>query len=140
MITPGANYGWPVVSFGILDTWVSAAVNGQATATTSKPGMAAPVTYYTPSPGIAPLMFYTGTAFTGWKHDLLVGMLRDEELRRLTIDGHTVVAQEVLFRGIGRVRDLAQAADGSIYVALATPGAVVSETTAGRVVRLTPVE
>jgi glucose/arabinose dehydrogenase len=50
------------------------------------------------------------------------------------------VAQEVLFRGIGRVRDLAQAADGSIYVALATPGAVVSETTAGRVVRLTPVE
>ena len=140
LITPGANYGWPVVSFGILDTWVSAAVNGQATATTSKPGMAAPVTYYTPSPGIAPLMFYTGTAFTGWKHDLLVGMLRDEELRRLTIDGHTVVAQEVLFRGIGRVRDLAQAADGSIYVALATPGAVVSETTVGRVVRLTPVE
>lgn len=140
VIAPGRNYGWPVVSFGILDTWVSAAVNGQATATTAKPGMESPVTYYSPSPGIAPLMFYTGSAFTGWKNDLLVGMMRDEELRRLTIEGHGVVAQEVLFRGIGRVRDLAQAADGSIYVALATPGAVVSDTTTGRVVRLTPVK
>lgn len=140
VIRPGANYGWPVVSFGILDTWVSAAANGKATAATAMAGMESPITHYTPSPGISPLLFYTGEAFPGWKNELLVGMMRDEELRRLTIDGHRIVAQEVLFRGLGRVRDLALAADGSIYVALATPGAAVSDTTAGRVVRLQPVK
>ena len=101
--------------------------------------MESPITYYTPSPGISPLLFYTGDLFPGWRHELLVGMLRDEELRRLTIDGHRIVQQEVLFSGLGRVRDLAQAADGSLYVALATPGASLSDTTAGRVVRLVPV-
>ena len=138
VIRRGANYGWPVVTFGILDVFVSPAVNGTATATTSQPGMESPITYYTPSPGISPLLFYTGDAFPGWRHELLVGMLRDEELRRLTIDGHRIVHQEVLFAGLGRVRDIAQAADGSLYVALATPGAIVSDTTAGRVVRLLP--
>lgn len=138
VIRRGANFGWPVVSFGILDGFVSPAVNGLATPTTSKPGMESPVTSYSPSPGIAPILFYTGAAFPGWQGDLLVGMLRDEELRRLTIKDHTVVSQEVLFRGLGRVRDLAQAPDGSLYVALATPGAVVSDTTAGRVVHLVP--
>ncbi len=139
VISRGANYGWPVVTFGILDVWVSPAVNGTATATTGQPGMESPITYYTPSPGISPLLFYTGDLFPGWRHDLLVGMLRDEELRRLTTDGHRIVQQEVLFSGLGRVRDLAQAADGSLYVALATPGASLSDTTAGRVVRLVPV-
>ena len=138
VIRPGANYGWPVVSFGILDRWVSPDVDSTATAETSRPGMEAPITYYTPSPGISPALFYTGTAFPGWRNELLVGLMRDEELRRLTIDGHRIVHQEVLFRGLGRVRDIAQAADGSLYVALATPGAVVSDTTPGRVVRLTP--
>lgn len=140
VIRPGVNYGWPVVSFGILDTWVSAAANGKATAATTMEGMESPITHYTPSPGISPLLFYTGDAFPAWKNELLVGMMRDEELRRLTIDGHRIVAQEVLFRGLGRVRDLALAADGSIYVALATPGAAVSDTTAGRIVRLQPVK
>lgn len=138
VIRRGANYGWPIVSFGILDTWVSPAVNGMATATTSREGMDPPVTHYSPSPGISPILFYTGDGFPGWKHDLLVGMMRDEELKRLTIEGHSVVAEEVLFRGLGRVRDIAQAADGSLYVALATPGASVSDTTAGRIVRLVP--
>ena len=98
-----------------------------------------PVAHYSPSPGISPILFYTGTGFPDWKHDLLVGMMRDEELKRLSIEGHAIVAEEVLFRGLGRVRDLAQAADGTLYVALATPGASVSDTTAGRVVRLAPV-
>ena len=139
VIKRGANYGWPVVSFGILDVWVSPAVNGMATTATAKAGMEPPITHYSPSPGISPMLFYTGDRFPGWKHDLLVGMMRDEELKRLSIAGHTVVAEEVLFRGLGRVRDITQAPDGSVYVALATPGASVSDTTAGRVVRLTPV-
>jgi len=138
VIRKGGNYGWPIVSFGILDVWVSPEVNGTATASTFKEGMEPPVIYYTPSPGISPMLFYTGAAFPGWKDDLLVGMMRDEELRRLSIEGHRVVEQEVLFRGVGRVRDLAQAPDGSLYVALANPGASVSDTTAGRVVRLSP--
>ncbi len=138
VIRRGGNYGWPVVSFGILDTWVSGALNGTATAATFREGMEPPVTSYTPSPGISPLLFYTGDLFPGWKNELLMGIMRDEELRRVSIDGHRIVSEEVLFRGIGRVRDLAQAADGSVYVALATPGAAVSDTTAGRIVRLTP--
>jgi glucose/arabinose dehydrogenase len=138
IIRRGGNYGWPVVSFGILDRWVSPSVDGQATASTVKDGMEPPVTYYSPSPGISPMHFYTGDAFANWKNDLLVGMMRNEELRRLTIEGHRVVSQEVVFRGLGRVRDIAPAADGCLYVALANPGALMSDTTSGRIVRLSP--
>jgi glucose/arabinose dehydrogenase len=68
-------------------------------------------------------------------------------LRRLEIQGNTVVSQEVLFNQFGRVRDVVQGPDGYFYVALQNPTGIpnpaggnipLSATTAGRVVRLIP--
>jgi glucose/arabinose dehydrogenase len=134
IIQPGRNYGWPVVSYGLLD----GGDGGVATPSTTKEGMEQPVVQWTPSPGICPIAFYTGTRFPNWQHDLLVGSMGHEELRRLVVDRETVVRQEVLLRGLGRVRDIVTGPDGYVYLALANPGVLLSSTTAGRIVRLIP--
>ncbi|HEY9173304.1 MAG TPA: PQQ-dependent sugar dehydrogenase, partial [Verrucomicrobiae bacterium] len=40
------------------------------------------------------------------------------------LDGHRVVEQEVLFKNIGRVRDVASGPDGLLYVVLNKPDKV----------------
>ncbi len=64
------------------------------------------------------------TASRGWRNDLLVSSLAAEELRRLVVDGGRVTRQEVLFKGIGRVRDVVSGPDGLVYVALNGPDRV----------------
>ena len=133
IIQKGRNYGWPVISWGIMD-------NGLPTPTTAKAGMEQPVTHYEPSPGIAPILFYNGDRYKNWKGNVFVGFMGHEELRRLTVSGTKVTDQEVLFKGLGRVRDFVLGPDGLLYVALANPGPQLSSTTQGRVVRLMPVQ
>jgi glucose/arabinose dehydrogenase len=41
------------------------------------------------------------------------------------LDGHKVIQQEVLFKNIGRVRDVATGPDGFIYVALNGPSRII---------------
>lgn len=133
IIERGRNYGWPVISYGLLD-------GGLATESTAKEGMEQPIAQWTPSPGVCPIVFYTGNRFPNWKNDLFLGSMGHEELRRLVLNGDKVLKQEVLFRGIGRVRDIVIGPDGYLYLALANPGASLSSTTPGRIVRLVPVQ
>lgn len=133
IIEKGKNYGWPVISWGLMD-------NGLPTPITAKQGMEQPVAHWEPSPGIAPILFYNGGQYPAWKGNVFVGMMGHEELRRLTISGTKVTDQEVLFKGLGRVRDIILGPDGYFYLALATPGAQLSSTTQGSVVRLMPVK
>ena len=67
--------------------------------------------------------FYTGDRFPRWRNDLLVSSLAAEELRRLVLEGSKVAKQEVLFKGIGRVRDVVSGPDGLVYVAFNSPSA-----------------
>ncbi len=133
IIQKGRNYGWPVISWGLMD-------NGLPTPTTAKVGMEQPVTHWEPSPGIAPILFYNGNKYPNWKGNVFVGMMGHEELRRLTVKGTKVIEQEVIFKGLGRVRDIILGPDGYFYLALATPGAQLSSTTQGSIVRLVPVK
>jgi aldose sugar dehydrogenase len=84
-------------------------------------GMDQPVTYWVPSIATSPLTFYTGTRFPQWKNNLFLGALGTEELLRLVIEGDKVMHQEVLFKGIGRVRDIVNGPDGDLYVVLNAP-------------------
>ena len=70
-------------------------------------------------------------AFRAWKHDLFLTALAGQEFRRLTIEGHTVTKQEVLFRNLGRVRDVVDGPDGYLYVVLNLPD---------RIIRLVPAD
>jgi glucose/arabinose dehydrogenase len=118
LVLPGRNYGWPVITYGMNYD------GSPMTALTAKEGLEQPVVHWTPSIAVCAIDFYTGGRFPRWRSDLLVSSLAAEELRRLVIEGGKVVKQEVLFKGIGRVRDVVVGPDGLVYVALNSPDRV----------------
>ncbi|MEZ5419105.1 MAG: PQQ-dependent sugar dehydrogenase [Vicinamibacterales bacterium] len=134
LIARGANYGWPVIGYGVNYTTGLAIHDG-----THKDGMTPPVHVWVPSIGVSGMIFYTGDRFSGWQGDMLVGGMSGQRLLRLTLKGQTVVADETLIQGIGRIRDVQQGPDGAIYVSIdANVRGVDGEATP--VYRLVPVE
>jgi glucose/arabinose dehydrogenase len=130
ILEPGHNYGWPVVSHGL-----EPGITG-----TAHEGMEPPIVYWNPTIAPSGIHFYEGTRYPGWRHDLFVTGLGGTALRRLEVKGRRVTHQEVLFNCYGRVRDVVTGPDGLLYVALQLPGAKLSSSTPGVVVRLVPVE
>jgi glucose/arabinose dehydrogenase len=120
----GRNYGWPIITYGMNYDGTP------MTELTAKEGLEQPVTYWTPSIAVCAIDFYVGDRFPRWKNDLLVSSLAAEDLRRLRIDGDRLVKQEVLFKGVGRLRDVVVGPDGLVYVAFNVPD---------RIARLVPV-
>ena len=119
LLVKGANYGWPLASYGID-------YSGEiVTELTEYEGTVQPVKYWTPSPALAAVEFYEGELFAEWKGSLLVTALAFEEIKRLEIEGHRVVSEELILKGMGRVRDVKVGPDGSIYAALNRPDAIV---------------
>mgnify|MGYP003937372069 CR=1 FL=1 len=124
-IRGGRNYGWPAITHGMN-------YNGTPiTDRTEQEGMEQPVIHWTPSIAVGDMAFYDGEAFSKWKANLFVTALAAQEVRRLVLDGDRVTHQEILFKGIGRVRSIAVGPDGFIYLGLEDPG---------RIVRLVPAE
>jgi glucose/arabinose dehydrogenase len=119
LIKPGANYGWPVITYGMNYD------GSPMVSITEKEGMEQPVTFWVPSIAVCGLDFYAGDKFPKWKNDLLVGALAQQEVRRLRIEDKKVVSQEIILKNIGRVRDVAAGPDGFIYVLLNGPDRVV---------------
>jgi glucose/arabinose dehydrogenase len=114
----GKNYGWPVITYGIN-------YNGKPISNlTAKPGMVQPVHYWIPSIGPSGLAFVTGSKYKGWEGNLLSGSLRFKFLQRSVLKGSKVVKEEILFKNIGRVRDVRMAPDGFIYIAVESPGRI----------------
>lgn len=111
-VLPGRNYGWPVISYGMDYDGSS------ITAITAKEGMEQPATYWVPSIAPCGINFYTGSLFPKWKNHLFVASLAAQELRRLEIKEDKVVAQELLFKDLGRIRHVIGGPDGAIYVLL----------------------
>ncbi len=125
LIRPGVNYGWPLITHGMNYNGTPMAVP------TAKAGLEQSVVHWTPSIAVGDMAFYDGARFPRWRGNLFVTALAAEELRRLVITGGKVTHQEILFKGIGRVRAVTCGPDGYIYIGLEGPG---------RVVRLVPVE
>jgi glucose/arabinose dehydrogenase len=113
VIARGANYGWPVVGYGVNYTTGLAIHQG-----THEQGKTPPAYVWVPSIGVSGLIFYSGTQFPGWKGDMLVGGMSGQRLMRLRLDGRKVVSDEILIQGMGRMRDVQQGPDGAIYVAI----------------------
>ena len=122
LVQKGRNYGWPLITYGMNYDGTP------MTDRTAAPGLEQPVTYWVPSIAVSSIAFYTGDRFPQWKHNLFLGALAQQELRRLVIENGQVTHQEVLFKGIGRVRDVVNGPDGAIYVTFDS----------GRVARLVP--
>jgi glucose/arabinose dehydrogenase len=122
LIQKGRNYGWPVITYGMNYDGTP------ITNLTAKEGMEQPVTYWVPSIAVSSIAFYKGSKFPKWDGQLFLGALAQEELRRLVLADGKVTHQEVLFKNVGRVRDVVSGPDGFIYVTF----------DAGRVARLVP--
>lgn len=118
IIQPGKNYGWPVITYGIN-------YDGKPISNlTAKAGMVQPVHYWIPSIGPSGLAFVTGTQYKGWEGNVLSGSLRFQFLERSVLKGNKVIKEEILFKNIGRLRDVRMAPDGFIYIAVESPGRI----------------
>jgi glucose/arabinose dehydrogenase len=107
----GANYGWPVISYGIDYSGVTI---GEGT---ERAGLEQPLHYWDPSISPSGLDFYDGELLPAWQGDLLAGGLSGQLLVRLDMEGDAVVAEERLFEGqLGRIRDVRVGPDGAIYL------------------------
>lgn len=113
LLQPGMNYGWPVVGYGVNYRSGAAIHEG-----TMREGMDPPTHVWVPSIGVSGMLFYSGDAFPEWQGDMFVGGLSGQRLNRLRLDGQEVVREEVLIQDMGRIRDIQQGPDGSIYLAL----------------------
>jgi aldose sugar dehydrogenase len=109
----GKNYGWPVIGFGVNYRTGEAIHKG-----THREGMEQPVHIWVPSIGISGMFIYTGDKFPQWRGNIFVGGMSGERLARLTMKGRTVVSEETLAAGLGRIRDIRQGPDGFIYLAI----------------------
>ncbi|MBS0237521.1 MAG: PQQ-dependent sugar dehydrogenase [Proteobacteria bacterium] len=112
LITGGSNYGWPLVTYGV--NYDGSVISDK----TSAPGMVDPVYVWVPSVAPASLVSYYGNVMPDdWRGDFLVGTLVGECLIRLRMDSGKVVKEErYLHHKIGRIRDVAVAPDGYIYL------------------------
>lgn len=119
-IRPGVNYGWPIITYG--KNYNGTPV-GQGI--TEQEGLEQPVKQWTPSPAMCGLDIVRGDQFPKWKGNLLAGALKFGEVKRIEIQDHKYVAEEVILKGMGRVRDVVMAPDGSINVVFNGPDAVV---------------
>jgi aldose sugar dehydrogenase len=135
IIKPGANYGWPLVSYGrdYPGPFISTSPFME--------GMEVPVSTFIP--GISPsgLAFYTGTDFPTWTTSAFVGANRVGQvpgtghLVRIFYDenGNERHREMLLYREISqRIRDIQMGPDGKMYL--------LTEEEDGALLRIDPVE
>lgn len=125
IIQPGANYGWPIVQGDEESREIM----------TIKPLVQSNEKTWAPS-GIA----YINRG--PWKGKLLVACLRGEELISITLNNEGTEAEKVeslLVNQFGRLRDVIQAADGSIYLTTSNrDGRSIPRLNDDKIVRLVP--
>lgn len=119
ILKKGGDYGWPEITYGL--DYDGSVVSDQ----TNREGMLQPITYWNPSIAICPAEFCESPLFPEWKNNLFIGALAFEEVRRLPLDGHKVEEQEMILKGLGRVRDLKFGPDGALYVVLNQPDKIL---------------
>lgn len=118
IIKKGANYGWPVISYGINYSGT------KFTDITEKEGMEQPLHYWDPSIAPSGMAFITSDKYPGWKGNLLIGSLKFKYLDKIILSDEKVIKEERLLDGLGRVRTVVQGPDGYIYIGIENLGIV----------------
>jgi len=135
VITPGANYGWPLATHGLDYS------GAYVTPYTEYEGTEQPLTHWTPSIAPSAMALVSGPMFSEWQGDLLVTALAagnvadlaDRNLRRVTVENGQFVSEEAIRVAVpgaedgstARLRDVRMAPDGSIYILTDGPGGQV---------------
>ncbi len=119
----GANYGWPVVSWGMH--YDGKDIPNPPT----HPEFADAIFHWTPVISPSGMAFYTADTIPSWKGNLLIGGLSSEGIVRLKLDGEKVIGEERIAMD-ARIRDVAQGPDGAVYA--------LTDEDNGKVLRLSP--
>jgi aldose sugar dehydrogenase len=99
IVEGGKNYGWAKISHDM-----------------QREGMETPLIQYSPATAPASGMFYRGSAFPEFKGNFFFGALKGQAIYRLVLDGRRIVNQDKLLeKQYGRIREIAEAPDGTIY-------------------------
>lgn len=99
VVERGKNYGWAKISHNM-----------------TRDGMETPIIQYSPAIAPASGMFYRGAMFPELENNFLFGALKGEAIVRLVLDKRKIVSQDkLLLKQYGRIREIAEAPDGSIY-------------------------
>lgn len=120
----GRNYGWPIITYGEDYSGRPEGAGIQV-----HEGMEQPVYYWDPVIAPGDMDFYRGNLFP-WRGDILIAGLASESLTRLRVQNERVVGEERFAPGVGRIRDLAESEDGSIWI--------ITDEDNGKIYRLTP--
>ncbi|MBB4952212.1 glucose/arabinose dehydrogenase [Agrobacterium vitis] len=124
LIKANGNYGWPLVSNG--DNYSGKPIPRHAT----RPEFIAPVLYWNPVIAPAGMVIYHGPMFPKWRGSALIGGLASMALIRVTFDGRGGAQEADRFDMQARIRDVATAPDGAVWV--------IEDDSDGRLLRLTP--
>jgi len=117
LVRAGANYGWPIISYGVNYDGSRIGSGSQAE------GMQQPAFYWDPSIAPSGLMIYQGAMFPEWRGDVFTGSLKFDYLSRLDPD-EGYAEERIAMPETARVRDVRQAPDGSIWFMSVNEGAV----------------
>ncbi len=121
LVEPGANYGWPEVSYG--QKYSGSPVG---TGETSAEGVTEPVYYWDPVIAPGGFTFYEGDMFEGWDGDVVASSLTPGGIVRLSLEGDRVTGEARYLSELGRVRDIDIDADGALLVLTDDPdGALI---------------
>jgi glucose/arabinose dehydrogenase len=110
-IQAGANFGWPVITYGLEYSGLPVLTGIQ-----QKEGMTQPMYYWDPVVSPSGMTFYSSDRIPEWKNNLFIGALSGMHIVRLVIDNNKVIGEERLLAGEAqRFRDVTQGRDGALY-------------------------
>jgi len=134
IIRAGANYGWPIVSFGRSYSGDVTGDSGPDTQQLAPQGMEEPLLFWSPSISLTSLVFYRGDQFPAWRDSAFVGGLVGTQLQRIVFNqrGLPVRRYPLLFELRQRIMDVKQGPDGLLYL--------LTDEQAGALLRLEPVD
>lgn len=124
LIEPGKNYGFPLVAYAVNYD------NVPIPSPDTRPDLTKPVIYWTPIVAPGSLTFYTGKMFPKWKGSALLGGMATLSLNRITFDGKGGATPAERWTVGHRVRDVAVAPDGAVWM--------VEDSNPGGLFRVTP--
>ncbi|WP_241488810.1 PQQ-dependent sugar dehydrogenase [Shimia sp. SK013] len=107
-IEKGANYGWPVISYGQHYS------GGKIGEGTSKAGMKQPAHYWDPSIAPSGMMIYSGKLWPKWRGHMFVGSLKFDYISVLCCSNLTETDQ-IKSNETKRVRDIREGPEGGIW-------------------------
>ncbi|MCX7676961.1 MAG: PQQ-dependent sugar dehydrogenase, partial [Alteraurantiacibacter sp.] len=112
LVEPGRNYGWPTRSYG--DNYNGDPIPDHS----ADDGFVKPAIYWNPVIAPGDFLFYRGNLFPAWRGQALIAAMGGvTSIVRVSVDpASNSATEEARYKFPVRLRDIAEAADGSLWL------------------------